>query len=646
METGFFIGRDNELELFISEISESDQFKDPSRIFFLSGQRGLGKKSFYGQLWKYFCRSPLKVIWVRLPSVWQESHRQDDWLEMMSASIEANNDVLKNRIGIFRQSWSEASKGMLQGAGGQKQAVNKGVLWLDLFAKILLERKSLASGQAEKNLRILFVLDDYDRLDSEHKQWFSQSVFNPLVSAVPDLDVRFLLSGEHSFYTTLDLESYWGPFQTEVREVVLPPLNSIETNEFASRLKVTLGEGFDLQEVTGGIPEKIRALLKNGTIKKSDQRAFNDVDSNFEGLSQENVNWILGAAHLRIFNDEALNIFGTAEGALRARKWLCNLDFLKIEKRNLSFVIDSSWADSILHWQEKNQPVMYRKLAAKVESYREICQHIPLLEHRQKLAKLSVFNFFNEDLVHKVYGELAPSLNAFVRVNLQYFIKTPFNYQISMQYQPFVQSYVRLIPIEDKEQTREKAMHIWNKRKEVAIAEIAEIEKKLLKERKVFDEHRVLLDPLIKQVNQRVRMLVKAQKKKNEKLNRASTPEKPKSKQSMLPCLFFNVCGVSLMAVGMLFTVPLDWNYVVLGAFFVFIGTFGFNDDELVATQSVAKSVDKNQIDPTADDTLIAMLNLKRVGLENKSSYLSMLINRYQQRLRELDTLLSEPYVF
>lgn len=646
MDTGFFIGRDRELEILISEISESDQFRDPSRIFYLSGDKGMGKRSFLSQLWKSLQRTPLQILWIRPEQTWLQTNRHGEWLSLFINSMQANNSSLNERLAEFKKGHSNAfSPNFAMGSSGTQGSPEAD--WLDQFAQKVFNQKSIHSGGIDKNLRIIFVVDNYDQLDSARKDWFANVIFNPMVSAVPDLDVRFLLSGAESYTRSSDIENYWGAFQTEVCEVKLPPLSPEETRDFASRMKIILGDDFDLYEATGGIPEKIQSVLASGKIKSTALHRVSDIESIFADLNQEMRNWVLGASHLRIFNDESLSIFGTAEGARKARKWLCQQDFLKIEKLPTGFRVDSSWADSLLHWQERYQPDQYRKLAAKVESYREVCQAIRSLEHREKLAKLSVLNFFNEDVVNKVYGDEASSLNAFVRNHLEYFIKTPFNYQISMRFQPLVANYVRLIPIDNKEQLREKTAYLWGKRREAAVQEMAEIEKKLIKEKDAFKNNRVYLDPILKQINQRMRALAREQKRQARKTKPAAASKEVTVKKTAGITYFFNISGLVVLAVGMLVKVPVDWDYVTLGILFLVLGTFWSPDAP--STQETPKQAARSPraaSNPAEEDTMVALLNLKRVGLENKSSYLAMQMSRSQRRLHELDTLLNEPYIY
>lgn len=644
MESGFFIGRDSELELFISEISESDQFKDPSRIFYLSGSEGIGKTSFYSYLWKHLRSTPLQVLWIR-PQPWMHLNAEYEWANLLAEAMDANTDTLRARVEAFKTQWAASPK-VLQEHGG---AVAPGqdphmAAWFEMFAQSILGANSLDDIKSNPNLRVVFVLDDYDRLSAQKKTWFAHSVFERLIGVVPDLDVRFLLSGRQSFYQSLDIESYWGPFQSEVREIQMHPLASHETFEFGRRAKLLLSDDFDLHEASGGIPGKIMEILEQGPQQGGELHRVKEVENILGGLSDEYRNWILGAVHLRVFNDESLNIFGSHAGARKACKWLQDQDYLKIESTSLGFRIDPSLADAVLHWQEQYNPQQYRKLAGRVESFREVCQNIPEREHREKLAKLSILNFFNEELVHKVFEEGASSLNTFVRSYLKYFIKTPFNYQISMQYQPFVQNYVRLIPIEDKELLQEKANYLWEKRRESVAEELKAIESKLKKEKEAYQENRSKLDPIIRDIGNRTRLLSRMSRKQNMP-SRIKAPEILKGKQPGMLCLFFNTIGLIMLCIGLLYH-SVDMNYILLGALFVMFGIFWPENEEVSVPQKPTKpaitDTQKNLID---GDTLIGMLNLKRVGFENRSSYLSMLIARYQRRIRELDTILQEPYV-
>lgn len=649
MDTGFFIGRDRELETLQAELSESDQFKDPSRIFFLRGQHGIGKRSLISQLFKQLRNSPLQIAWVR-PESWPQVENEYDWPDLFTAAMDANQESLRQRVGHFKQAWVEAPKAVTAGRG--ESAPSRMQLWMDTFARTVLGSKSMSGSGNLRHFRLIFVLDNYSKLSTERKQWFSSHLFSRLITNIPDLDIRFILSGEQSFYQTLDLESYWVPFQTEVREIEVPPLSPEETREFARRSKVLVSDQVDLHELTSGVPEKIKEVLQSGRARSSELHRVNEVEDLFRSLDEESRNWILGAVHLRVFDDESLNIFGTHAGARKAFRWLRSQPYIKVEQtRNGDYQIESSWADAILRWQEQFNPEQYRKLASRVQTFREICEHIPEREQREKLARLSVFNFFNEELVHKVYGEDAGALNTFVRMYLHYFIKTPFNYQISMQYMPFVHQYVRLIPLEDKELFKEKVKYIWDKRREAIHKEAGEIEQKLSKERKSFEENRVKLDPVMRQIHQRSRTLVrKARKDKRSKSKGFAAKTSVASetgKQPKFLCLFFNVIGLFLLYYGMLFKSPMDWNTLMLGILFVVLGIFWPAISEEAAGASLQRSRSSSSNDnPLEGDTLINMLNLKRVGLENRASYLSMQVARLQRRLRELDTLLNEPYTF
>lgn len=647
-----FIGRQKELQFYVDELSQGGEFKDPSRIFYLRGVNGMGKHTFHSQLWSRLQGAKYPLVWIR-PDALSQIRDSSDWSKLFAQSLQSNHPEINKRIERFQREFAiipddgpRVGYGVSPQVGTMIRRVVDPVMqrWVTLFQDIVVGDIAAAKSSG---LRVLFVLDNYDSLHPEKKQWFARSVFEQLVPSMPALDVRFLLSGVESFYQTLDLESYWIPLQTEVEEVELPPFSPEETLAFARENNVLLTHDINLHERTGGIPGRLVDEIQSANRQV---HMVDEVERLFQGKTDEQRNWILGAVHLEIFDTESLNIFGTETGSQNAFAWLVKESGVSIEPAGRGYRVDPGWSDAILRWQEQFYPDQYRRLASRVEQFREVTRQIPEQLHRRCLAKLSVFNFFNRKLVETIYPKEAQSLWEFVQGNLDYFIKTPFNYQISVQYQPFIQSYINLIPLENKVELKEKLTAIWNKRREDILAEIENLEKRLEGEKRSLKRDHAYLEPILRDVRARERQIKKNYRAQNRRNREAGISSTPVGKTPWW-CYLSMGLGAVLLYVGILAQDVLSWGHIFWGTFLVMFGLFwpliaaALTPTEMVDEVAEAKRMDEEMQALIENDTVIRLMNLKRIGVDNKTRFTAMNVTRFERRLAELDGQLNEPYV-
>ncbi len=663
------------METYLRELSRDIRSESPPRLFFLKGDAGVGKSTFYSELWERISSQVrLATIWIR-PKEFVPGATQADWVASFAQDITANRPDLTDAVATFQAAFAEvprpqappANPGAAAAAPPPQEADASTTLdalttedtgtaapmepyaeaWVALFQHHVL-RKIPAGDGTPSPYRIIFVLDRYHSLTPEKKRWFCLTLFRPLVNYQdPPLDVRFLLSGRQSFYQTLDAESYWPELKSQAIEIDLKPFTLEETAEFLKRSGLPDHLAPDLHKTCKGLPAGLEQAV--AAIEKA--RATDDATRRVEGLlrdkNERQRDWLLQAAHLGTFDIDALSGFSNQDTAVEGYDWLRRQPDLKLRSTDTGCVMDAALSLAFLHWQELLNPEKYRTMAERALPAKALLSLMPDPRDRPILADLAVFNHFTPDAVRSVFGDRADALLKFVENHPEYFTQGERSTQVAAEYRKVLNAYHKLVPRPQDADLRKRIDAYWKNRREALLQEMTQIETTIQNEETMLETLRSQLLKVNDQIHSHEDILKRRYQKAAQKTRRGAPVIEHSGSRSMVASLLMEAAGIVLLYFGILFANTASVAYASAGIVLLILGLYWpYKRQQVAAQTNVSAEPQLPRLDAVMQsDQSLRLMNIQRSNIEHRRNAASNTITKSRKQLAELDALLHEPYV-
>ena len=184
MSNEVYIGRNEEIDFLIKELSRSTQFHEPPLVFFVKGGEGSGRKSLFTRVQEQLEAAEVSFLWIR-PRELHYISTPEELPDFLARSVECSDPAYQVRIDLFVESMvkspsassfeheEETTAAAVTGAGKSAQGSpvlspefqQKSESWMVDFKRYLLDQ----GKDVEVPLRApraIIVLDNYDSLST------------------------------------------------------------------------------------------------------------------------------------------------------------------------------------------------------------------------------------------------------------------------------------------------------------------------------------------------------------------------------------------------------------------------------------------------------------------------------------------------
>ncbi|OHE72385.1 MAG: hypothetical protein A2007_03735 [Verrucomicrobia bacterium GWC2_42_7] len=631
---GVFVGRQKELELFWKELDKSSHSSDAKQIFYLKAPDKYGKKAFYTELWNKLKKNQTPYLYIR-PIGFISADESIPWTNFFVFSMQSNEqpltDLIKNlQLAVVQENTSDGrSKENPNNPTGSmpiEQVGNNNHFYdekcFELFLTEVLVQSNGRGSNKKKNC-LLFVLDDYDMFPVEKKEWFSKLFFQQL-SDFFDWDIRYLLSGKTSFFSTPDILSNWAPLEEKVLELELPPLSFDEASFLLKKKGIPSDKFREFFGKSSGIPGNL-SMEANLSLVGEEKGTLDIVQQKVAGFSDSEKKKILYFAHLGLTSEEAIKIFGTETDVHGTFQWL--IDQINELSQELKPDQMSEFLNSLLEWQKQSDPRNFISFANNTCKYQKILASFPEEKSRQIMTQLSIFNYFDEALINKIYPDQCEAIIRFLRNNPQYSIRSDVNWQLKPEFKRVIQIYRELLKIQNDPIIQEKIKNIWNDKYASTIQEIEKRENEIYRKEEEKAKITKQLNPLIQKLE------------KKQKQFRTPEPTHPTARSSSLAWnVMLEIMGVTLLYAGMLLFENVSLTYVICGCILVILGLFRRQKKSLPYQPQAPQQ--ETRITDSADQ----FLKIQLAQLEFKREQTSRDVLANKKSLKKLQQLLEEQY--
>jgi len=306
-----------------------------------------------------------------------------------------------------------------------------------------------------------------------------------------------------------------------------------------------------------------------------------------------------------------------------------------------SLLIGPQLRPALQKWLERNDPPLYRRSIGPAQEFAQVQAQIPEGAHRQILARLSTFNYFNAELLQEVMGAIAAEVMRFVEGHGSgYFEGSGANLRIRPALRPLVESYIRLVQHKNPEGEAARVQAAWNLRRQQILDLMGKTEDHI----KLEGETMGLVQGQIK----RLRVEIDAEEDNMQRARRKAMPASPRTQEqrrqgASAGSIVLQAAGTAVLYFSILLSSKVSLAYSALGIGCILAGLF-LQGRKLTAAHATAGPMPAPAADLSRFERNLHFLNLKRSQLEARHNQSAALIARDRAQLKEFDKLLREPY--
>ena len=666
MSNGVYIGRNEEIDFLIKELSRSTQFHGPPLVFFVKGGEGSGKKSLFTRLQEQLEAAEVSFLWIR-PRELHYISTPEELPEFFARSVECLDPAFQARIDRFVESMvksrsassleheeetrAAATSGAGKGAGGSPalspESQQKSESWMVDFKRYILDQEKDVEVPLRAP-RAIIVLDNYDSLSTAKKEWIARFIVEPVSALVPAYDIRFLLSGEQSISENPIWRSFWKNLATDIAEMELPPFTMEEVEEYLATVGLPDRLAAQILEESEGIPSRIADSVASLSGEEEALHRTDSIDLILKDRTSEQRNWLFCASFADEITEETLRLFLGNEEAEAAFMWLNKLRDDIFQRRDQRVSMKLAVRDAVRRWLQRNEKAKFREYQRMAQSFAEVTGVIPDGEHREKLAQLSAFNYFNPELLSAVFEETADSYLTFIKHNRQHFRVAGPNLQLVKSLQSPVANYRRLVQQEHSRSLLERIGSAWKRKRDSTIREMNEVEERIHVERSAVEEIERELNVATKMIS------LVSESHKDARNSQGESPRvgKELSRARNPTSLLLEATGTIVLYFSILFSNEFSLGYCTLGVLIILIGIFWPQRSAVPALSHSPAGPGASPVSSPLNTSLKAkriekdlrLLNFKKSNLEQRKHSASMRMARHKSCLSRLDELLQQPY--
>ncbi len=645
------IGRQAELDRLMKEVGHGAQPATTPPVTCVVGPRSIGKSTFLDAAWQRFVDLQIPAVCVRLP-VPAEDGGVRAWLESITPVLRASHPALQARLTQFRHAFNQRLARLDHGTNipfaSDRLEAEIAEWWTRELHRFITERDDADTDTDElpSQVRMLWFVDDFEHWTSPLERWLNEWM-GPVMAEFNEVcATHFFACLEKLPAETASFADVWLGLAESGETIELKPFTREEVAGFIEEASITGLDVDCLWQDTQGNPGKLQAIL-NQRRSEQVESDVDHVEGIFKGKNEEEIGWMLWAAHVRWFNRDFLRFFsGKAEGDAAFAYLKLRLE-LGLSPINGGFQVSVEVAEALRAWHEIRRPEDFEHLHQRARICTDLFQMVGSGSDLEVLSLLSRFRFFNHKLVEKLLPGDSRTIRAFTQDNPEYFFETDSNVAVADSFRGQFREYNALVPHPQERELSRKIRTAWEECRDCVLREMHEVEEQIKRDEKTLDEISTELGTMKK--DDRVRRYdEKAEQAPKVKVQFSHDNKSGGAFTGLCVAGFFaTVLGIFFLYMGILFTDQFSMTYCALGVMFVG-GGLTLPQTRRPKPRKVTMTAVKTKAAPKPkppSDSNQRLLNMKLTNLENKRSLTIESLSRQRQRFAELDTILCEPYV-
>jgi hypothetical protein len=600
----------------------------PALLVNVCGPSRSGRKTFLARLWKELSPGEVPRVFFTLAPT------QDGSLtRQLLDSAKANRSYLEDALKKIAASLDAQAK-RLEEAGRPLPEEALLTLWSELVVQNLMEDPSCNRG-----LQLIVALPNLMDFDPTRRS----AIAREMPRAGTGTDSRILVTTLPG--TPAELLTGLFPERGTPLEVTLPPLDIGEVEDWLTHRGLPVELTAEVYAASGGYAGKLEAAAVTVARERQERILISTAEKALEGLAVNERRLVCLAALLPEVDAFSVKALMEDADAALVMAILARANWSGCEWKGKSFVLSPAMRQALNRFFETHIAADYRKALPLAEQFAQIQATIPASQDRETLARLCLFNYFNESLLKTVAPDLAAEAMRLARSG-PYCESSGSNFRLKAEVRQMVENYMKLVRMSAPQEDRARITAAWEERRRAIMDGIAKSEVKIKKDEGSLDtirtQIRQMSGPIDKELDriESIRRKARRQSQRQEK-NAGSAP----AQGLLIGRWAMQVLGVVIIYVSILLSSKSSIVYVGLGIALIVGGLFVKGGLLTTSARETAPSAPIPEPDIQQHEKNLRFLNIKRQQLESRHNILAAGIARERTLLREFDRELREPYI-
>ncbi len=632
MSTNYFVGRESELKQLDQSLFNGAPKATELNCVLISGRQGIGKTELLKQFTQNLEQESKHTIWFH-PESNTGYNQLHTFYSAVVKSAKTNYQPLESYVEklILESEEFNVTRGETESPES---------FWKGKFENYLLPAG--ASTQIQDlldDVHFIFILDDFANVPRSILKSFADFIKHLTAHKIGRQQVGLILSSE-SYQSDTLMELDLNDTQ-KYHEIKLAPFTQQECEQLLD------SEDFEQHiidkvfEQTLGHPADIVACINDQKMRSENQEAILNRGSNLVSqYSDIERKWLYWAAIAKVCKKEIIGIFADNDEQNDCLNWIRSKHPTLFENTIEGYRLNRDLRKAVIAYLEQKEPEFYIRLKQKMDNYQSVCMIIPSEKHRKALSILMSFNVFEISVIKKVFNEeISQSIINLIDEKPDYFRKSKNLIRMSSNVRNAIIQYNELLPQDPTVPYKSRIAHYWEQKEAKLNQQLVDLEKDI----KESSEQTNKLNNSIVNIEKEISRIKSLSKKATPIIPKHTAPTHY-SLSGVIGIVTFQVIGVILLYIGILYYEDISLTYIGLAAICILAG-FIFSPGK--HEQKVKEALEVGNIFESEQKfgKLIHNLEVDRNSLVHMQNKENSSIRSHQQTIQKIQEELKQPYL-
>jgi TolA-binding protein len=374
-------------------------------------------------------------------------------------------------------------------------------LYDSLYPKRFLRRRR---NLDKKPLKVLFILDTYEKFDQTVNNWLLEYLLPQLTSEryIDVFDARFIISGREQLSLS-DHHQRWDNYRDTIRELDLHRFTKDEVKDYLRQSQVPESLVDEAYEDTDGLAYLLSIWVD--TRGKGNALVYGQAANRiYWWKTDEQKEWIRAAAFKEYYDQDFLAIMLGHEKAKEAFEWLkeCHEVTRTSEANHNKFQLHATVRRVITKATQQQSESLFQEHTCRARLYEDVHRRFPDVRDRNAMLKLSVFEHFNQAALEKIYPTQGFPLHNFAKEHKEWFDELTHTFKMKPEIKREVYQYSLLQDQSGVSARMDEIVKVWQEKRNETDQRIAQLREKSAK---IQDEIKQL-DFDVQVINEQIQM--------------------------------------------------------------------------------------------------------------------------------------------